>query len=121
MIWSPTVWTGLNAAIGSCGISAISPPLMSRISAPRAGSWAMSITSPSAPLVEARRQIVINNQPVDIAPARVLRPLGWLAAGAFALMGALALADEWQTFALWRNAPATAAPDPVFHKPLGLT
>ena len=36
-IWSPTVCTGLKAAIGSCGISAISPPRMSRISAPRGG------------------------------------------------------------------------------------
>ena len=32
MIWSPTVCTGLKAAIGSCGMSAISPPRMSRIS-----------------------------------------------------------------------------------------
>src|SRR5882672_4747606 len=47
MIWSPTVWTGLKAAIGSCGISAISPPRMSRMVAPRGGSWARSTTSES--------------------------------------------------------------------------
>jgi uncharacterized protein len=71
------------------------------------------------PLVEARRQITINNQPVDIAPARVLRPLGWLASIAFSLGYGFALSDEWQTFALWLHRPATAAPDPVFGKPLG--
>src|SRR5918994_266797 len=43
-IWSPTVCTGLKAAIGSCGISAISPPRISRISAPRGGNCARSTT-----------------------------------------------------------------------------
>src|SRR5215468_1905958 len=65
MIWSPTVCTGLKAAIGSCGISAISPPRMSRITAPRGGSWAMSMTSPSAPFDDVRRK--------RISPA-VMRP-----------------------------------------------
>src|SRR5215813_11740382 len=65
MIWSPTVCTGLKAAIGSCGISAISPPRMSRMTAPRGGSWAMSMTSPSAPFDDVRRK--------RISPA-VMRP-----------------------------------------------
>src|SRR5215207_7303838 len=43
-IWSPTVCTGLKAAIGSCGIKAISPPRISRISAPRGGNCARSTT-----------------------------------------------------------------------------
>ena len=34
MICSPTEWTGLNAAIGSCGIRAISAPRIARSSAP---------------------------------------------------------------------------------------
>ena len=72
-----------------------------------------------APLTEARRNIVINNQQVEVAPARVLRPLGWLASIAFALGYGLAMSEEWQTFALWLHAPATAAPDPVFRRPLG--
>jgi uncharacterized membrane protein (UPF0182 family) len=71
------------------------------------------------PHVGAQRTVVINNQPVEIAPARVLRPLGWLASIIFALGYGLALSDEWQTFALYLHAPATAAPDPVFNKPLG--
>ncbi|HEX8179367.1 MAG TPA: UPF0182 family protein [Pyrinomonadaceae bacterium] len=70
------------------------------------------------PLVAAERQIVINNQPVDVAPARVLRPLGWLASIGFALAYGFALSSEWQTFALWLHAPATGTPDPVFHRPL---
>src|SRR5438477_2483292 len=55
MIWSPTVCTGMNAAIGSGGISAISAPRMSRMSAPRGGSWARSMVS----LASRRRKWVV--------------------------------------------------------------
>ncbi|PYN54785.1 MAG: hypothetical protein DMD94_13900 [Candidatus Rokuibacteriota bacterium] len=38
MTWAPTVWTGLNAAIGSCGINAISAPRIARMTGPFASS-----------------------------------------------------------------------------------
>ena len=56
MIWLPTVWTGLNAAIGSCGISAIWPPRMSRISAPFGSSFARSTVCGRAVLGGAPEQ-----------------------------------------------------------------
>src|SRR5205085_2414635 len=72
-----------------------------------------------APLVQTRRQIVINNQQVDIAPARVLRPLAWLVSIALALGYGFAMSDEWQTFARYLKQPATSASDPVFHRTIG--
>src|ERR1700733_1006817 len=45
MICAPTVCTGLNAAIGSCGISAISAPRRARIWRPRGGRRTRSICS----------------------------------------------------------------------------
>src|ERR1041384_486578 len=72
-----------------------------------------------APLTESRRKIVINNQPVDIAPARVLRPLAWLVSIALALGYGFAMSDEWQTFARYLKQPATSATDPIFHRAVG--
>ncbi len=42
IIWLPTVWTGLKAAIGSCGIKAISLPRMERMAFPLASNLTRS-------------------------------------------------------------------------------
>jgi uncharacterized membrane protein (UPF0182 family) len=70
-------------------------------------------------LVPARRSLIVNKQPVDIAPARILRVLAWAVSVLTALVYGLAMAGEWQTFALYVHQPATNLADPVFGKPLG--
>ncbi len=44
--WSPTVWTGLSAVIGSWNTMPKSPPRMSRIWPPMGSSWARSSWRP---------------------------------------------------------------------------
>ncbi len=72
-----------------------------------------------AALIQTRRNLVINNQPVEIAPARILRPLTWAVTLIFALSYGFAMSSEWQTFSLYLHQPATGASDPIFHQPLG--
>jgi uncharacterized protein len=66
-----------------------------------------------------KRTIVLNNQPVQFSPARFIRPLGWIIAIVSGVVYGLAMKSDWQTFALYFNQVATAAPDPIFQKPLG--
>ncbi len=66
-----------------------------------------------------KRTIVVNNQPIQFAPERFVRPLGWILAVLFGLFYGLAMKGDWQTFALYFNRAVTAAPDPIFQKPLG--
>ncbi|HVG31951.1 MAG TPA: UPF0182 family protein [Pyrinomonadaceae bacterium] len=66
-----------------------------------------------------RRTILLNNQPLEIAPARILRPLAWAVSIIFALIYGLAMSEEWQAFALYFNQPQTGGSDPIFGKPLG--
>ena len=66
-----------------------------------------------------KRTIVVNNQPIQFAPERFVRPLGWILAVLFGFFYGLAMKGDWQTFALYFNRAATAAPDPIFQKPLG--
>jgi uncharacterized membrane protein (UPF0182 family) len=66
-----------------------------------------------------RRTVMLNNQPVEISPARILRPLTWGVSIIFAFVYGLGMSAEWRYFALYMNQPATTASDPVFQKPLG--
>jgi hypothetical protein len=66
-----------------------------------------------------KRTIVVNNQPLQFAPARFLRPIAWLVAIVVGLINGLALKGDWKDFALYLNQPATGSPDPIFGKPLG--
>lgn len=66
-----------------------------------------------------RRTVVLNNQPVEISPARIMRPLGWAVSIIFGLMYGLGMSAQWRYFALYMNQPATAGSDPIFQKPLG--
>jgi uncharacterized membrane protein (UPF0182 family) len=66
-----------------------------------------------------RRVVVINNQPVTIAPARFIRPASWLVSILIALITAINMSGGWEEFALYLNQPQTALFDPIFQKPLG--
>ncbi|HEX8144348.1 MAG TPA: UPF0182 family protein [Pyrinomonadaceae bacterium] len=66
-----------------------------------------------------RRTIMLNNQPIEISPARILRPLAWVVSLIFGLIYGLGMREEWQLFALYMNQPATTGSDPIFQKPLG--
>jgi uncharacterized protein len=66
-----------------------------------------------------RRTIMLNNQPFEISPARIMRPLAWAVAIIFGLIYGLGMSEEWRVFALYMNQPATTGADPIFQKPLG--
>ncbi|MBD0371279.1 MAG: UPF0182 family protein [Pyrinomonadaceae bacterium] len=66
-----------------------------------------------------RRVVMLNNQPVTIAPARFVKPAAWLVAIIIALITGLSMSAEWEQFALYLNQGATALSDPIFQKPLG--
>ena len=66
-----------------------------------------------------QRTIILNNQPFQFSPARVIRPVGWLVSAFFGLVYGLAIKDDWQQFALFTHQPATSGIDPVFGKSLG--
>ncbi|MGI8656407.1 MAG: UPF0182 family membrane protein [Pyrinomonadaceae bacterium] len=66
-----------------------------------------------------RRVVVVNNQPVNFQPARVLRPVGWAVSILFSIVYGLAMSGEWQKWALFLHAAATNERDPVFGKSIG--
>ncbi|HEY6190591.1 MAG TPA: UPF0182 family protein [Pyrinomonadaceae bacterium] len=66
-----------------------------------------------------RRTVMLNNQPVEISPARIMRPLSWAVSLVFGLVYGLGMRAEWRYFALYMNQPATMGSDPIFQKPLG--
>jgi len=67
------------------------------------------------------RTIILNNQPFQFSPARVIRPLAWVIAILVGLVYGLMLKDSWQKFALYLNRPHTATVDPIFGKSLSFT
>src|SRR5215207_7956309 len=64
------------------------------------------------------RTIILNNQPFQFSPAKIIRPLGWLIAGFFGLVYGFKLKEHWRQFALFWNQPATNIHDPIFGKSL---
>jgi len=67
----------------------------------------------------APRTIMLNNQPVEVAPARFIRPLAWIVASVFGLFYGFAMKGNWDDFALYFNQTPTAQADPIFQKSLG--
>ena len=65
------------------------------------------------------RTILLNNQPFQFSPARVIRPLGWVVAALVGLVCGFAMKDEWRVFSLFFHQPAAEGRDPIFGKPLG--
>ncbi len=64
------------------------------------------------------RTVLINQQPVKISPARLLRPLAWIVSIAAGLIIGIGMRESWREFALYLNQPQTTLADPVFNKPL---
>lgn len=66
-----------------------------------------------------QRTIMLNNQPFQFSPARIIRPLGWIVSAVFGLIYGLSLKEHWRQFALYLNQPQTSLHDPIFGKSLG--
>jgi uncharacterized membrane protein (UPF0182 family) len=64
------------------------------------------------------RTIIVNNQPVQFAPARFLRPLSWVVAVIFALLAGLTMKSNWLEFAAYLHRTQTSLSDPIFQKPV---
>jgi uncharacterized membrane protein (UPF0182 family) len=65
------------------------------------------------------RTIILNNQPFQFSPARIIRPFGWVVSGIFGLIYGFKLKEHWRQFALYLNQPPTSNYDPIFGKSLG--
>ncbi|HLA10212.1 MAG TPA: UPF0182 family protein [Pyrinomonadaceae bacterium] len=65
-----------------------------------------------------QRTIIVNNQPIQFSPARVVRPFAWIAAVLAGLYYGLAMKNEWLDFARYFHHPAGGPADPIFNKPL---
>ena len=65
------------------------------------------------------RTIILNNQPFQFSPARVIRPVGWAVAGLVGLIYGFAMKDEWRVFSLFFHQPAATTPDPILGRSLG--
>ena len=83
----------------------------------RAAFWLLERAFAASAL--ERRVVMINNQPVTIAPARFVRPASWFIAVIIGLITGISMSGEWEAFALYLNQPATPLADPIFQKPLG--
>src|SRR5437773_5020690 len=65
------------------------------------------------------RTVFINQQPVNISPARFLRPIAWIVSVLAALVFGLSMREAWRSFALYSHQASTELTDPLFHKPVG--
>jgi uncharacterized membrane protein (UPF0182 family) len=66
-----------------------------------------------------QRTIMLNNQPFQFSPARIIRPLGWIVSAIFGLIYGFSLKEHWKQFALYLHQPQTSIYDPIFGKSLG--
>jgi uncharacterized membrane protein (UPF0182 family) len=83
----------------------------------RVGFWLLERTFGASVL--AKRTILINQQPVNISPARLLRPVAWVVSIIAGLVFGYSARAEWRHFALYTHQTTTELTDPVFHKPIG--
>jgi uncharacterized membrane protein (UPF0182 family) len=67
----------------------------------------------------APRRVIVNNRPVFVKPARLLKPAAWIVSLLFGLLYGLGMSGDWQRFALWLNRPPTGDADPVLGRALG--
>src|SRR5882672_4038982 len=66
-----------------------------------------------------RRTIMVNQQPVNFSPSRVLRPLAWVVSVLAGLVFGLGMRDAWRSFALYFHGSPGDLSDPIFSRPLG--
>ncbi len=65
------------------------------------------------------RTVMVNNQPIEITPARFIRPVTWLLAVGFGIFAGLGMRGNWLEFANYFHQVPTEVADPIFQKPLG--
>jgi uncharacterized membrane protein (UPF0182 family) len=82
----------------------------------RAGFWLIERAFSAVAL--DRRTILINQQPVNFAPSRVLRPAAWVVSVLAGLVLGLSMREAWRTFALYFHRVPTELNDPIFNKPV---
>ncbi len=83
----------------------------------RAGFWV--VQRAFAGIALDRRTIIVNQQPVNFSPVRVLKPAGWVVAVIAGLVFGLSVREDWRTFALYLHRVPTDLTDPIFNKPIG--
>ncbi len=83
----------------------------------RGGLWI--IERAFASIAFERRTIIVNQQPVNFSPARVLRPLAWIVSALAGLVFGLGMRDAWRSFALYFHGAPGDLSDPIFNKPIG--
>src|SRR5436190_9306075 len=66
-----------------------------------------------------QRTVIINQQPVNFSPARLLRPLAWIVSIIAGLVFGLGMRESWRSFALYFHQAPTNQTDPIFGKPIG--
>lgn len=110
--YTTVYWTTLKYAVAPFVIFASATVIILR-----GAFWLMERAFDLSAL--APRRILLNNQPVFIEPARMLKPIAWLVALFFGLVAGLGLSSEWESFALWLNQPPTSEVDPIFGKQVG--
>jgi uncharacterized membrane protein (UPF0182 family) len=59
-----------------------------------------------------------DGEPLDLAPEKFMRPLGWGVSIVWALLVAATMTARWPLWALFLNQAASDERDPIFHKPL---
>src|SRR6267143_3246568 len=83
----------------------------------RGGFWL--IQRAFASIAFDRRTIMVNQQPVNFSPSRVLRPLAWVVSVLAGLAFGLGMRDAWRSFALYFHGSPGDLSDPIFSRPLG--
>src|SRR5436190_1087008 len=82
----------------------------------RGGLWLIELAF--SPFAFGPRTIFINQQPVNVSPGRLLRPLAWIVSGLAGLIFGFGMRESWRRFALYFHQSQTDLTDPVFHKPV---
>ncbi|MFN2481965.1 MAG: UPF0182 family protein [Pyrinomonadaceae bacterium] len=110
--YAAVYWTTFKYAVALFLLFAVSTALILR-----GAFWLMERAFDVSAL--APRRILLNNQPVFVEPARLLKPVAWLVAIFFGFVYGAGVSGEWQRFALWLNRPQTGEVDPVFGRQVG--
>jgi uncharacterized membrane protein (UPF0182 family) len=110
--YAAVYWTTFKYAVAIFAVFALVTAL-----ALRGAFWALERAFDVSAL--APRRILLNNQPVFVRPARLLKPVAWLASIFFGFVYGAGMSGEWERFALWLNRPQTAEVDPVFGRQVG--
>src|SRR5437016_6697778 len=78
----------------------------------RGGLWL--IERAFSPFAFGPRTIFINQQPVNVSPGRLLRPLAWIVSGLAGLIFGFGMRESWRRFALYFIKTKTILPIQFF-------